>query len=174
MHIVSVHKICVLIMELWRAKVHIVLSVLLRFTASDNPFSIFNLFLNWNDTRTLQVTGLCKNSYLINTILYLCSRTFVCSVVLFSFGHCICLSFFDLRLLLITLWYIQTFLRWIFIVWAHWSNSSRVDIIPFGHILIRSQPVFALTPYCCLETTVCMRGDHSNDNTTDVDWLYLI
>ena len=151
MHIVSVHKICVLIMELWRAKVHIVLSVLLWFTAS----------------------GLCKNSFLINTILYLCSRTFVCSVVLFSFGHCICLSFFDWRLL-ITLWYIQTFLRWIFIVWAHWSNSSRVAIVPFGHILIRSQPVFALTPYCCLETTVCMRGDHSNDNTTDVDWLYLI
>jgi hypothetical protein len=28
-------------------------------------------------------------------------------------------------------------------VWAHWNNSSRVDVVPFGHILIRSQPVFA-------------------------------
>ena len=123
----------------------IVLCVLQRLTSLDYPCSIFKLFLNWNDTVSSHVTDLCQNSYPIYTIIQLFSRTFVFSFVLFSFGHCICLSFFDWRLL-ITLWYIQTFLRWIVIVWAHWNNRPRANVVPFVHILVRSQPIFAPTP----------------------------
>jgi hypothetical protein len=37
-------------------------------------------------------------------------------------------------------------LSWIFLVLAHWNNSTRLDT-PLGHIiLILNQPVFALTP----------------------------
>jgi hypothetical protein len=80
--------------------------------------------------------------------------------------------------------------RWIFIVLAHWNNSLRVDMsIHSRHIIpILSQPVFALTPECCvlsgeatntnsivfgltrpgLEHTIyCTRGKHANHYTTD-------
>jgi hypothetical protein len=47
----------------------------LRFTATDYPFTIFKLVLNSNDTRSSQVTGLCRNSYrIIYTIIYWCSK----------------------------------------------------------------------------------------------------
>jgi hypothetical protein len=62
----------------------IVLCVLQRLTSLDYPCSIFKLFLNWNDTVSSHVTGLCNNSYPIYIIIYLCNRTFV-----FSFDRCI-------------------------------------------------------------------------------------
>ena len=81
---------------------------------------------------------------------------------------------------------------------AHWNNSPRMrgHVAPFGHIiLIPSQPVFALTPLCCmlsgeatntnlivfgltqpgLEHTIYRtRGEHANNYTTDVVLLWNI
>jgi hypothetical protein len=49
-------------------------------------------------------------------------------------------------------------MSWICIVLAHCNNSLQV--VPLGHIiLILIQPVFALSPYCC----VCI-GDAPNTN----------
>jgi hypothetical protein len=80
---------------------------------------------------------------------------------------------------MLALYYTNT-LRWICIVLAHWNNSPCVDIgprsdtlswfqtlkqqsvcrhwAPFGYIiLIPNQPVFVLTPYCCVRN-----GEESN------------
>ena len=76
-------------------------------------------------------------------------------------------------------------LSWIFIVLVHWNNS----VAPLGHIiLIPSQPIFALFPWCCvlsgegthtnfivfgltgsgMEPTIYhTRGEHANHYTTD-------
>jgi hypothetical protein len=44
-------------------------------------------------------------------------------------------------------------LSWIFIVLAHWNNSPRIDMSPHSVTLscmIPDQPVFSLSPYCCV------------------------
>ena len=82
-------------------------------------------------------------------------------------------------------------LSWIFIVLAHWNNQpAGKHVAPLWHIiLIPSQPVFALSPWCCvlggeatniifvvfgltrpgLEPTIYRtRGEHVNHYATDV------
>jgi len=57
---------------------------------------------------------------------------------------------FDEKMMISDLYSTNT-LSWIVIVLAHW-NKQRVDISstwkPYSLILIRSHPVFVLTPYC--------------------------
>ena len=52
-------------------------------------------------------------------------------------------------------------LSWVFIVLAHWNNSLWVDMSHHLDTLFwfLSQPVFALSPYCCV-----LRGEATNTN----------
>ena len=51
---------------------------------------------------------------------------------------------------------------WILIVQAHWNNSPGKDMLPHSWhiILIPSQPVFALSPSCCV-----LRGEATNTDS---------
>jgi hypothetical protein len=68
---------------------------------------------------------------------------------------------------------------------AHWNNSPQVDMSHYSRhiILIPSQPVFALTPECCMHSRETAntyfiifdltqptntQGKHTNHYTTDV------
>jgi hypothetical protein len=63
-----------------------------------------------------------------------------------------------------------TRLVYLFVVLTGWNNSSRIDMSPpLGHIIqIPSQPVFALSAYCCV-----LSGEATNSKCYSL-WFHAI